>query len=398
MHFVQEAPVQQEPFKPDLACYFHSFAEEYDLVPAVAREAHRIAAPSFMDALYLAWCDAHGSNDAVLRLRLIGAEEFRKRFCRALEDAQTGLQDVLNKYVPTYREQIDPVDEIGSCNDPSLLFAIAGGGLDGADHRLDRASQIEARRKLAIAAQFLEIGAIDPFELVSADLTEVNLLARRKLFRPLDRVTLRVTVRLIADAETYIHPDAPITVCENEHPRTLIGERMCEIPFSCRVAEDGDTTYFVQTHSRPKTRISAVIKLEAGRVLSDRRALRHVLVAVSEHGRMRAAEASDMADFIELARKRLWTDELAEEQVDDAPNPFRSARYEDMKIVGRYVNAKRPHFLPRVEHQVTHVRAHLDGERSPGSMSHHAYKEKIVWGVVLPRWWRREWYGIDWKR
>ena len=389
----------RKPFLPDQSSFFRPFDEEWDLVPTIGRQAKRIAAPSFMDALFLAWCQARDNDDAAVRVLTGGVVEFRQRFGRALEDTQTGIQSLLDKYLVDYRDRIDPVDEIGSCNDAELLFKFLDGGIDGGDHRLDRASRVEARRKLAIASQFLAIGAVDPFELVTSDLTEINLLARRKLFEARDRVFLGVNF-VIANDERHHHvaEELGIVVGDQLHENLPPGFAAKRAVFSCRVAKDNGRTYYVQTHSRPKSRVSAVIKLERGGRLNDRRALRHVLVAVEEKGIVRAAIAEDIPAFVELARRKLWTDELVETSDASGPNRFRDPNYRDMKIVGRYHQSGRSSFLPPVEHQVTYLTTHLNGEFATDHFSHFRYKEKIVWDVVLGKWWPSDWYGIDWDR
>ena len=390
--------ILSQPFQPDESLFFRSFEEEWDLVPIIGRQAKRISAPTSIDALFLAWCQVRGNDDAAVRVLIGGVSEFRQRFGRALEDTQTGIQSVLDKYLVDYRDRIDPVDEIGSCNDPELLFRFMDDGIDGGDHRLDRASRMEARRKLAIASQFVAIGAVDPFELVTSDLTWINLLARRKLFEPEDRVMRRVSFVLNPAAANHVVEDLNILVGSATHQSIPEGCVAREAVFSCRVAKDNGRTYYVQTHSRPKSRVSAVIKLERGGKLNDRRALRHVLVAIEEGGVTRAATVDDISSFVELARRKLWVDELIETPDTGGPNRFRDPNYRDKKIVGRYRQPGRSDFLPSVEHQVTYLTTHLNGEFATDHFSHFRYKQKIVWDVVLAKWWASDRYGIDWDR
>ena len=88
-----------KPFLPDQSSFFRPFDEEWDLVPTIGRQAKRIAAPSFVDALFLAWCQVRDNDDAAIRVLTGGVVEFRQRFGRALEDTQTGIQSLLDKYL-----------------------------------------------------------------------------------------------------------------------------------------------------------------------------------------------------------------------------------------------------------------------------------------------------------
>jgi hypothetical protein len=153
----------------------------------------------------------------------------------------------------------------------------------------------------------------------------------------------------------------------------------------------------VQTDSRPKPRISGVIKIERGGRLTDRRALKHIVVAVMERGMLRPAVRTDVERVVEIARAKLWNSPLREEPDVSGTNVYSHPDYWALKIVGRFETVHDERLIAAsVEHQLTNIENDINAEFANDALGHRGYRQKVVREFILPRWFPFSTYGIDW--
>ncbi|MEK7183216.1 MAG: hypothetical protein AAB776_01135 [Patescibacteria group bacterium] len=384
--------------RPDEAPFIRRFVELYPRIPALidlfeARRDYKRKHRVFSS--WVAWQD-DGAGEIAMDY---GTNLFYERFVRALEDAQQGIELVVKTHASEYEDQIEPIDEIGSCNDPDQLIRMYDGARLKSEYQADSLGRFEIARKLAIASQIMCIACADPYERVTNDLTETNMLASSRLFT---RSKEQLAVGYVLDKDRYnrLHPDHPIRVSRDQTARFVWPEGVPgrQRVFGCRTIVDGDIVYEVQTDSRPKPRISGVFKLERGGKLTDRRGLKHIVIAVEENGVLRSAKQADAELVTELARERLWYSPLREEADVSGRNPYSSKDYWATKIVGRLESTEGRRTAAPVEYQVTSVDHDLNAKFATDDLGHGRYRQKVIRDFVLSQWFPFETFGIDWNR
>ena len=144
--------------------------------------------------------------------------------------------------------------------------------------------------------------------------------------------------------------------------------------------------------------MSGVIKLERGGKLSDRRGLKHIVIAVDRRGILRPATRTDVERVAAIARERLWLHPLREEVDVSGPNRYSSPDYWATKIVGRLESNHGFSVAAPVEHQLTSVVHDLNAEFANDDLGHQGYRQKVVRDFILKQWFPFEAYGINWSR
>jgi hypothetical protein len=389
----------RECYLPESARYIHRFEGLLPRVPEFIEGFDRKDVEDKKHKVFLAWVrwQSDGAGDQVMRF---GAPFFYERFMRAIEDAQQGIEMVVRDHTGDHRDQIEPFDEIGSCNDPDQLIRMYDGERFHSDYRADALGRFEITRKLTIASQIMCIAAADPYERVTSDLTRINILAGRRLF---GERKCPVLIGFVLDKRPGRHN----RLDRNHEVRVSLDTSQpfvwpSHVPgrqrvYVCRVIDDAGRLYFVQTDSRPKPRISGVIKIERGGRLSDRRALKHILVAVQEQGILRPANREDVERVVELARMQLWIPPLREESDVSGLNVHSHPDYWALKIVGRFESVHEERLIAAsVEHQVTSIENDINAEFATDALGHKGYRQKVVREFILPQWFPEPLYGISW--
>ncbi len=385
-----------EPFRPDRELYIQRFSQIFPGIPELVALFDRNHFES-KPRVFTAWTNWQVSG-AGERMRPLGAYAFYERFVRALDDTQAGLERVVADF-SDHPKEVEPIDEIGSCNDPFRLIAMYEGRRFGLNYEATELGLFEIARKLTIGTQLLCISAADPYERVTGDLTDVNLLVSERLYERNVRHVVAYYNLLGPGGHSRLDLNRGVRVtCEEDvalSPNSY-GEFAERLRFRCRLVQSGAITYYVYTSSRPKERISGIFRLERGGTLTDRRGLTHVVVAVERDGRIRAADRDDAEAFAQVARARLWQDPLVEE-VD--PSPVNVASHRDFwatKIVGRlYSGVGYPVAAP-VEHQITSIGDRLNMENATDGLGHRHYKRRVIREHILPLWFPEDRYGIRW--
>ena len=387
--------MKAEPFRPDHEPYMQRFAQVYPGIPDLVDLFDR---PHFepKPQVFTAWTTWQASG-AGERMRPLGAHAFYERFVRALDDTQAGLERVVADF-SDYPKEVEPIDEIGSCNDPFRLISMFSGGRFGLDYEATELGRFEIARKLAIASQLLCISAADPYERVTGDLTDVNLLVNSRLYEQNVRHVIVHYILLGATGHNRLDDRQPIQVTfEDDLVRPRDDNRgVRQLRFRCRLVKNGDTTYYVYTSSRPKERISGIFRLERGGTLTDRRGLTHVVVAVERNGQVQAADRSAAEAFADIARERLWREPLQEESDMSPPNVTSHRDFWATKIVGRLFSRSGYPMAAPVEHQITSIGDRLNMENASDGLGHKQYKRRVIRQHILPLWFPLERYNIDW--
>lgn len=384
-------------FRPDEAPYIRRFAELYERIPAfidLFARPHRERKHRVFSS-WVRWQD-DGAGEIAMDY---GTQFFYERFVRALEDAQQGIEMVVHEYASAHKDHIEPIDEIGSCNDPAQLLSMYDGVRFDSDYQADDVGRFEIMRKLTIATQIMCIACADPYERVTNDLTTTNLLVAKRFFAH-GKPELALGYVLNEAANRRLHMDYDLQLSRDRSARFVwpAGQIGDQRRYVCRVIRDGDTVYLVKTDSRPKPRISGVIKLERGGKLSDRRGLKHIVIAVDQGGVLRPATRADVEKVATLARERLWLNPLREEADASGPNPYSSRDYWAAKIVGRLeTNQGFPVAAP-VEHQLTSVADDLNAEFATDRLGHKGYRQHVVREFILKQWFPVWAYAINWSR
>lgn len=392
----------QRAMHPERAPYIRRFPELFPGIPTLINhyEVHYRQHKEKKHSVLLAWhgWQNDGAGDEMIRF---GALFFYERYMRAIEDAQQGIEMVIRDHANKFKDQIEPIDEIGSCNDPAQLFNMYGGERFGSDYRADETGRFEIARKLTIANQIMCVAAADPYERVTGDLSNINIMAGKCLFTAAKpQVMLGFVIDTRPGKNNRLHPDHELQLSLDTEavfrwPHDVVGDQRV---YGCRLIADGDRLYYVQTDSRPKPRISGVIKLERGGMLTDRRGLKHIVVAVQEKGLLRVATREDVAHVADIARARLWRSPLIEEEDTSGVNAYSNPEYWALKIIGRYdsVHEQVP-VAARVEHQLTVVNTDLNADFATDDLGHKGYRQKVVRQFILPNWFPVTTYGIDWS-
>lgn len=383
-------------YRPDEAVYVRRLADVLASIPGLWKLFSWAERYERRDRVFLAWTkwQSDGAGDVATTF---GSHDFYERFVRALDDAQQGIEDVISRFASNYKDSIEPIDEIGSCNDPDQLLRMIDRSEYGVGYTAGTVGQFEIARKIAIATQILCIACADRHEWVSRDLTDITLLAAERLFHD-GRVTLRVRGESNVDTGRLEERDLVISR-DHERFEDWSGQPgLLERRFACRVILDGEDRLYVKSDSRPKSRNSAVIRLERGGALRDRRGLKHTVVAVETRGVLRPATREDVLRVEAIARERLWHAPLVEGPDDSPSNGLSHTHFWGRKIVGRIFTTHHGVSMEApVEHQLTSVRDQLDAEMARDGLGHAQYKARAVTRHVLPEWFPEEIYGIPWS-
>lgn len=379
-------------YRPDDERYIKRFRDVFpdisELVRLFVERVHFAEKAS----VFGAWCA--WQPEAAERVKLYGTDLFYERFVRSLEFAEDVLDLVVARYSGWHDEEIESVDEIGSCHDPLQLLSMLSHGFMG--YRPDELTRFEIARKLTLATQLMLVAAADPYEWATQDLTVFNILATQRLYQL--GVRQRVDVQFTLEPKKHrVDLRALLTVSLSDGaalPKMTGSERMKR--YVCRAVKDGDTTFFLYTRSRLKKRISSIIRMERRGRLTDRRGSAQVVVAVQERGVLRPAIRDDVLRVVEIIRERLWQDPLWPEDDMSEPNGDSSSEYWDRKIVGRLHCQHGFHIATPVEQQVTSLVDRLNVENALDGLSHDNYKGEIIRRHILPQWFPQEHYGIDW--
>ncbi len=373
--------------------YIRTFNEVYPTIPKLLELFRKQRYVERRDRAFIAWKNwqSDGAGDRLARLGVAG---FYERFMRNLEDAQAGIEWVVADH-SGHPKEIEPIDEIGSCNDPWHLM----------DMYEDASlfAQFEIERKLTIATQIMCIAAADPYEDVTAQLTQINIRAGKELFETGQGAALFVHFALDSGRHSRVHSDFPVRVAHARLEIPAFDQPVRVIKYVCRAVVDSSIKYYIYTNSRPKDRLSGVIKLERGGSLTDRRGLKHVIVGVEENGILRPPDWSDVLRFVIIAKRRLWRPPLHERTDSGPPNPKSHPDYRVEKIVGevhdlRHDDERRPYIVAApVEHQIMALVDHLNAEHATDELGHKGYRHRVIRDCILERWFAYEWYGIDWK-
>lgn len=387
--------MKEQPFRPDREPYIQRFDHYLPGIPAFidlfADRSHFDVRPRVF-AAWTAW-QASGAGE---RMQMHGAAAFYEKFVLALEDAQEGLERVAVDF-SGHPKEIEPIDEIGSCNDPYRLICMYDGERFDLPYEATELGRFEICRKLAIASQLLCISAADPYQGVTNNLTDVNLLANERLYEKNRQVVNVHYVLHGAEGHFRLNDQYPICVNFEDDVSAWCADTPQRLRIACRQVRDGQLTYYVYTSSRPKSRISGVFRLERGGTLTDRRGIMHVVVAVQRGKTLRAATRADVEAYAQVARRRLWRPPLREEPDTSPPNAVSHRDYWATKIIGFF--AARLDGVPTdapVEHQITAIGDRLNAEHATDSLGHRNYKREAIWQFVLPRWFPVARYGIPW--
>lgn len=395
------------------------------------------------EALYMAYRDALPKK-YLSKVLSLGAEVFYKD----LEVCIREIADWLNGTIATIGQsgELEQPNLVANESDPASLFEIACVE-EGYEWRM----MTDARRNFAAALQLLKIKTIDPETKVYADLRRIDSLSYERLFAPKEDDTVvviaeldpsdcsraiegserifrgseqptgvdsrfnslnvlrRVLTRGIRQYPQKVHETfAKIEADAYEKEMREQGKLVLRRPFYCRWTRSFDgKRYMVYAIDRRKTALSALLKLERGRGMTDRRGWKYVVIAVEEHGSFRVASFKDAKEFNLLTRQVLWKEELVcvQEEVDRAPsfpvgvlnlrktaqNPNRSKHYVDVKTRGWFARDEQDgrKFFGGAEQIVMALNQYLRAEYSTGEENHKRYREKQLIKSLVPIWW---WY------
>ncbi|MEK7132289.1 MAG: hypothetical protein AAB833_02105 [Patescibacteria group bacterium] len=324
-------------------------------------------------------------------------QHFYHRFSRALEDAQTatnGLESAVQT-VPEHASVIEPINEYSTCNDPVRLLKIL---TREAGIHPSTLANFEIRRKLTIAMQILYLAASDSFADISNDVTDINFFAKAALFSD-DGV--RLTVRFHLEESSKRIRETPLISRDPQEVYNWAGDRFgSQQHFSCRlVTGDCGSQFFIYCASRPKARMSAVIKLERRRKLLDQRGLQFVVVAVvPPGGDLRIATRADAKQFSALSARRLWQGNLRLNRKGRVgKNRSSHPEYEDQRLRGVWLRVKGEYLIEApVEQQTLALVDYLNSKHAPDTLGHVQYRQKFIRENILPLWFPLEHYGIQW--
>ncbi|MBI4256551.1 hypothetical protein HY626_00675 [Candidatus Uhrbacteria bacterium] len=404
-------------FIPDSALNFRRLPEQYLIVQAMRRcfDDFRRQGYSSHQALYFAYVlqnpNPHGVATSV------GEESFYQRMTEYLRQAQNMVEHVIDRYLRPFAGRLDPHNAVSNCLDPIAMLLMATENLQKGASALQRQRHLEAMRQLAIALQLFAIETVDDEAWVADDLSTIDRLSWERLFIQNESQYLWVLVELETNAQVNetIKSVEIFTRAKDRVARLRVLRRK-GIPFkeellSCRIAMVEQRCFFIYAVNRRKRLLSTLLKLERGRKGTDRRGWKYVVVATQEGQKpLRLATVGDVQVFTAHTQEILWQDPLFMEADRSPPNPERSYRYKDHKIVGRFHRPDNGRVIAgSAEQLTTTIAQHVDSLFACDGVNHHLYRAHQILRYLAPLWFPHRriifkgvkdialpGYGVDW--
>lgn len=384
-----------ELFIPDQALHFRRLPEQYQIVQAMrqAFDEFRGRGYSSQDALYYAYLlrnpNQHGVATAV------GVNEFHRRMTEYLRQAQNMVEHVIERYLGLFAGRLDPHNAVSNCLDPVAMLKMATDELAVGSSSLNRQRHLEAMRQLAIALQLFAIETVDHESWVADDLATIDRLSWERVFLPNESEYIWILVELHTDpAMNRSAKSVEIFTCARDKTARLRKLRRRGFPFkeellSCRVALVGKKRFYVYAVNRRKRLLSTLLKLERGRQGTDRRGWKYVVVATQgqQGGALRLATPQDATSFSTHSGQVLWKAPLFLQDDHSPPNPERSERYTDEKILGRFHRPDNGRTIAgSAEQLTTTITRHVDTLFSRDSVNHNLYRARQILKYLAPLW------------
>ncbi|MEK7619793.1 MAG: hypothetical protein AAB413_00960 [Patescibacteria group bacterium] len=407
-------------FIPDHALQFRRLPEQFLIIQAMRRtyDDFKSRGYSSVEALYFAYVLQSPNQHAVATA--VGGDEFYRRMTEYLRQAQNMVEHVIDRYLRPFAGRLDPHNSVANCLNPIAMLMMATDDLPPGASDLQRRRRVEALRQLAIALQLFAIETADDEAWVADDLATIDRLSWERLFLTDESEYIWVLVEQRTDGENAgtaekvnIYTRAKDKAARLRKLRRA-GRPYKEELLSCRVVEVDGKRFYVYAVNRRKRLLSTLLKLERGRLGTDRRGWKYVVVATQSEpgGILKLTTTQDAEDFNLVTLTRLWNAPLFQEPDSSPPNPDSDSRYQDTKTIGRFHRPDNGRIIAgNAEQLVTTITRYVDTLFARNGVNHYLYRARQIVRYLAPLWFphRRDLfegirdlslpgYGVAWEK